>query len=97
MSTSERDMTGVAVRGSTRGESESGVRGAGGLSGLTRRQALIWMAQRLAPASPFQNMMMAFEIRGALDVDAFAAAFADLVQAADALRTVVTEIDGVPY
>ena len=97
MSTSERDMTGVAVRGSTRGESESGVRGAGGLSGLTRRQALIWMAQRLAPASPFQNMMMAFEIRGALDVDAFAAAFADLVQEADALRTVVTAIDGVPY
>ncbi len=65
-------------------------------SNLTSAQLLIWMGQKLAPGRPIYNMAMTFRFAGAVDADAFSQAFDRLVAQSDAMRTVITETDGVP-
>lgn len=63
---------------------------------LTRRQMLVWSAQRLRPDVPELNAASLFVVEGALHAAAFRAAAHALVQSSDALRTVFREVDGVP-
>jgi amino acid adenylation domain-containing protein len=65
-------------------------------SKLTHRQLLIWAEHKLAPAVPANNMVMTFEIRGALSPERFESAFRAVVDGSDALRLVVEEKDGAP-
>lgn len=65
-------------------------------SNLTRSQYLIWTGQQMAPRTPLYNMALAFTIEGELNPDAFERAFASLVMASDALRTVIETRDGAP-
>ena len=69
---------------------------AGDLFPLTRSQLLLWTGQRLAPAEPLYNMVLAFDIEGEVDVAAFRSAFSGLLRECDALRIVFEERDGVP-
>ncbi len=64
---------------------------------LTNAQKALWASQLLHPETPLYNMAFSFTIRGALDEDAFVAAFRELVADADVFRTVVGSADGVPY
>ena len=63
---------------------------------LTKSQLMIWMGQKMKPDSPMYNMAIAFNIFGSVDLEVFKQAFADLVGACDAMRTVFEEVDGVP-
>ena len=63
---------------------------------LTKSQMLIWMGQQLSPNSPMYNMATAFDLATAVDVSKFQSAFEQLVQQCDAIRTVFTEVDGIP-
>lgn len=63
---------------------------------LTRSQLLIWTGQQLNPGVPLYNMAMAFELKGHLDIDRFKKALQKVINACDALRTVVEEQEGVP-
>lgn len=67
-----------------------------GAAPLTHTQALLWAGQELAGDGPLYNMITTFELRRELDVEAFGAALQALVARADALRTVVTQVDGAP-
>ena len=64
---------------------------------LTQAQRLIWAGQQLHPDVPLYNMVLAFRFDGAIDVEAFSAAFQALVVNTDALRTVFGNRDGVPH
>src|SRR5262245_44660942 len=64
-------------------------------SNLTRRQLLIYTGQQLFPDVLLYDAVWAIRLTN-LDVPAFEAAFATLVQSYDVLRTVVEETDGVP-
>jgi amino acid adenylation domain-containing protein len=66
------------------------------VSNLTRSQLLLWLGQRLHAEAPLYNMVLAFEIGGALDARHFEHAFNALLDRSDALRTVIEESDGVP-
>jgi len=55
---------------------------------LTRAQSLIWTGQQLHPGAPLYNMVLAYRIAASIDESLFRSAFADLVAATDALRTV---------
>ncbi|MEM6569780.1 MAG: amino acid adenylation domain-containing protein, partial [Planctomycetota bacterium] len=63
---------------------------------VSRGQLLMWMGQRLSPEAPLYNMVLAFEIDGDLDVEAFRRAFALLVESSDALGSRFEEVDGAP-
>lgn len=63
---------------------------------LTRSQSLIWTGQRLQPGEPLYNMVFAFRIRGAIEIDLFRAAFQALVDRSDALRTTFVDDHGTP-
>jgi enterobactin synthetase component F len=65
-------------------------------SNLTRRQLLMWIGQKLHPQGPDLNMANLYRLAGDLDPGHFAAAVQTLVDEADALRTVIREVDGVP-
>jgi amino acid adenylation domain-containing protein len=65
-------------------------------SNLTYGQQLMWVGQRLQPAIPLYNMIYTFMVHGALDVDAFRAAFAALVASTENLRSVIREVDDFP-
>ncbi|HUQ53014.1 MAG TPA: condensation domain-containing protein, partial [Gammaproteobacteria bacterium] len=71
-------------------------RNEGDLLPLTRAQRLLWTGQQLAPRDPLYNMVLAFRIRGPLEVPRFVAAFGALIARCDALRVVIEERDGVP-
>ena len=62
----------------------------------TVSEQLIWAGQRLDPDSPLYNMALAFDLAGAVDVDAFGEAFRQLVAGTDALRTVFVDEGGRP-
>lgn len=62
---------------------------------LTQRQLLFWLGQKRHSAVPLYNMVVEFEIGGALDVTKFQAAFSELVASCDALRSVFIEVDGI--
>jgi amino acid adenylation domain-containing protein len=63
---------------------------------LTSAQLAIWTGQTLQPDDPLYNMVLSFRIRGALNAGAFQSAFKGLVEACDALRTVIDVVDGMP-
>ncbi|MCP5100396.1 MAG: hypothetical protein GY943_33010, partial [Chloroflexi bacterium] len=65
-------------------------------SNLTRLQFLYWVAQVMRPDAPFLNTIVTFKVHGQLDVACFRQAFQYLVDTSDALRTVISEVDGVP-
>ena len=68
----------------------------GGVSNLTKAQSLIWTGQQLYPEIPLYNMVLAFRISGPVQVEEFRTAFSALVDSADAMRTVFTEVEGTP-
>ncbi|RSM61933.1 hypothetical protein DMH04_53545 [Kibdelosporangium aridum] len=61
---------------------------------LTAGQQLVWLAQRLAPASPLYNAAECVEIHGQLDVSSFEHAVRVAVAEADALNVCVVEEQG---
>ena len=63
---------------------------------LTTSQSLIWMGQQLNPDSPLYNMVLSFELSGAIDVDLFRSAFQALVEQSDTMRTVFVEQEDGP-
>ena len=64
---------------------------------LTTAQFLMWMGQEIDPAAPLYNMVHTFRFAGAIDVDAFAAAWASVVAGSDTLRTVIRADEDGPY
>ena len=68
----------------------------GDLLPLTRSQLLLWTGQRLAPAEPLYNMVLAFEIFGKVDTTAFQAAFIELLADCDSFRIMIEESNSVP-
>ncbi|MEO0768469.1 MAG: AMP-binding protein [Cyanobacteria bacterium J06649_4] len=65
-------------------------------SNLTTAQRMLWLGQKLAPASPLYNMAFVFTLSGEIDVNIFQVAFQALLDRCDALRMVVDETDGMP-
>jgi amino acid adenylation domain-containing protein/non-ribosomal peptide synthase protein (TIGR01720 family) len=65
-------------------------------SNLTASQLMMWTGQQLQPNEPLYNMVLAFHLDGSVDPTSFARAFDRLVSRTDALRTVITEMDGAP-
>lgn len=63
---------------------------------LTPSQSLLWIGQEMNPESPMYNMIMTYEIKGAISVAHFKTAFRNLVAKSDALRSVFTIVDNVP-
>lgn len=63
---------------------------------LTQSQGLIWTGQSLAPEAPLYNMVWRIGLRGALDPDRFAAAWAQVVTGADMLRARFETLQGQP-
>ena len=62
----------------------------------THGQQLIWLGQCLHPDVPLYNMVLAFEIGGAIDELHFERAVRVVIERSDALRTVVRELEGAP-
>jgi len=62
---------------------------------LTKSQLMIWLGQKLLPHSPMYNMAISFRWEN-LSVDRFRAAFQQLVEQSDAMRTVFVEDGGIP-
>jgi amino acid adenylation domain-containing protein len=67
--------------------------GPGPLAGV---QVGMWLADRMAPSSAEYLVPNAVRLRGALDVDALAAALTKLVERHEILRTRFVELDGEP-
>lgn len=65
-------------------------------SGLTRRQLLVWGGDRMAENTPVFVEAACLHLHGALDATRLARAFDAVVDAADALRLRVVEVDGWP-
>lgn len=65
-------------------------------SGLSYSQLPIWLGQQRSPGSPLYNMAFAFVFEGAIDAEAFRAAWRRTVGSSDALRTRVVERAGAP-
>lgn len=63
---------------------------------LSNSQTLLLAGQQLQPQDPLYNMAFSFQLAGAIDPQAFSAAFDELVARCDALRLVLVEDpDGV--
>ena len=69
---------------------------AGSWYDLTESQTLIWTGQRLQANEPLYNMVLRFDIEGAIDTHLFQQAFQKLVDSCDALRTVFMDGDDGP-
>jgi amino acid adenylation domain-containing protein len=59
----------------------------GELSTATRKEVAVWLLERLVPDSAPNNLAMAFQVEGALDVPALREALAVLYRRYDVLRT----------
>jgi amino acid adenylation domain-containing protein len=68
-----------------------------GRSRLTATQAGVYAAHSLRPDVPLWSVPIAVRIHGPIDRPAFARAFRSLVQSADCLRMVVSEVDGTAW
>ena len=66
-------------------------------SNLTKSQLSLWTSQKLHPNVPLNNVVHTFEISGPIKRDVFEAAFKRLIKETDVLRSVFSEIDGIPY
>ncbi|MGW0180939.1 amino acid adenylation domain-containing protein, partial [Nocardia sp. NPDC003345] len=64
---------------------------------LSLAQQRMWFLNRFDGASATYNIPFAIRLTGDLDLDALRAAFADLVERHEVLRTVYPEVDGVGY
>ena len=64
---------------------------------LTQSQLAIYAGQLLNPGAPLYNMAHSFEIPIALDVNAFHGAFQKVIDQAEALRTIFTDWDNIPF
>ena len=62
---------------------------------LTPMQRGLWMSQRNAPDAPTQNTALLTHIDGPVDVKRLAAAFADVVERSDVLRSTFHDHQGV--
>ncbi|MEU6641188.1 amino acid adenylation domain-containing protein [Saccharomonospora sp. NPDC046836] len=60
-------------------------------------QQRLWVIQNMAETSAAYNFPLALRVRGALDLAAWQAALRDVVARHEALRTMFTERDGIPY
>jgi hypothetical protein len=60
-------------------------------------QQRLWFLHRVEPASTAYHVTEAFSLRGPLDVARLATALDSLVARHEILRTVFTEVDGVPF
>ncbi len=65
-------------------------------TGLTRNQFLIWLGQEASPEKPIFNELSIFIIRGRLDIGKFHRAFNLMLEGADALRSSVRRVRGLP-
>ncbi|MBD1945592.1 amino acid adenylation domain-containing protein [Coleofasciculus sp. FACHB-712] len=65
-------------------------------SNLTANQFLVWLGQQLYPEALVYNNACSAIIPTQISPEHFQAAFQALVNASDALRTIIEEIDGVP-
>ncbi|MEU5693389.1 amino acid adenylation domain-containing protein [Actinosynnema sp. NPDC020468] len=63
---------------------------------LSSAQRRLWLLHRLEPAGALYNATHFLRLRGHLDADALEAAFGDVVDRHEALRTVFPEVDGEP-
>lgn len=66
------------------------------LSNLPKNQLWFWIGQNLGPDEPFFNMPMALTIQGEIDSVRFSGAFQQVINRADALRTVIKLENGIP-
>ncbi|VVJ22267.1 Polyketide synthase modules and related proteins [Amycolatopsis camponoti] len=85
-----------AVTRATRREFEAIPKRPDGPAPLAGVQVGMWLADRMAPSSAEYLVPNAVRLRGALDVDALAAALTKLVERHEILRTRFVEIDGEP-
>ncbi|MEM1318964.1 MAG: amino acid adenylation domain-containing protein [Bacteroidota bacterium] len=63
---------------------------------LTQSQLLLWMGQQLNPESPLYNMVLTFDLHGAIDGEHFQQAFQRLIDQCDAMRTVFEVVEEQP-
>ena len=66
-------------------------------SNLTKSQLSIWTGQALDPEAPLYNMAFRFTVLGPIESERFCDAFQCLVDRCDALRTVIEEVESVPW
>ena len=64
---------------------------------LSLMQQRLWYLEQLQPGRTVYNVPSAHRLRGALDFDALARAFARIVERQDVLRTVIATHEGEPY
>ncbi len=64
---------------------------------LTKSQTSLWLADKLNPNTPLNNVPYAFYINGELDFNSFQIAFNELIKSTDVLRIIIGEEDSLPY
>ncbi|MGF1488147.1 MAG: amino acid adenylation domain-containing protein [Prochloraceae cyanobacterium] len=66
------------------------------LSNLTSYQLLMWLGQQLNPKKPIYNNLFVSNITNAIDLEYFQKAFQTVIDASDALRTIITANNSIP-
>ncbi|KEO84020.1 non-ribosomal peptide synthetase [Tumebacillus flagellatus] len=64
---------------------------------LTYPQEAMWFVDRLQPGTTHLNVPFGFHLHGPLDVGALRRSLDELIKRHESLRTVIVELDGVPY
>lgn len=63
---------------------------------LSFAQQRLWFLDQLSPGLPHYNVPLAFDVDGAVDLDVLRDCLSEVVRQHEALRTVFTQVDGVP-